>query len=150
MDNVYTFVAIIKSSEYVVSYCCFLSNALLFRGEVVNFLHVPLSFNSSIYFTFISFDSNFNYMKAQISVFVPLHTLSALLICFRFEMKNYPQLCFCVIMALYVLSTSGVNMLFVNLAVLLKLCITRINTCFCELIRCAGGNHLVFINRFLQ
>jgi len=77
---------------------------LPFLGEVVNFLHLRKSLNSSIYFTLNSFDSNFNYVKAQISVLVPLHTLSAFLICFRLEMKNYPQFCFCVIMAVSVLS----------------------------------------------
>jgi hypothetical protein len=89
MDNVYTFAAIMKSSAYVISHGCFLFSTLLFRGEVVNFLHVLLSFNSSIYFTFTAFDSNFNCVKAQISVLVPLHTLSAILMFFIFEMKNY-------------------------------------------------------------
>ena len=78
MDNVYIFAAIMKSSPCVISHSCFLFCTLLFRGEVVNFLHLFLSFNSSIEFTFISFDSNFNCVRAQISVLVPLHTLSAL------------------------------------------------------------------------
>ena len=112
MDKVYTFVAMMKSSVCVISYCCFLSSALLFLGEVFNFLHAPLSSNSSIYFTSISFDSNFNYEKAQISVLVPLHTSSAFLICFRYEMKNFRDLCFCIIMALSVLSIKVVTLLF--------------------------------------
>jgi len=60
MDNVYTFAATMKSSSYVISHSCFLFSTLLFRGEVVNFLHVLLYFNISIYFTLISFDSNVN------------------------------------------------------------------------------------------
>ena len=96
-----------------------------------------LSFNSSIYFTFISFDSNFNCVKVQISVLVPLHTLSAFQICFRFEKINYPQFCLCVIMAVSVLSINVVTVLFISLAVLLKNCFTRENTCLCELIGCA-------------
>ena len=82
MDNVCTFAAIKKSSPYVISHSCFLFCALLFRGEVVNFLHLLLSFNSSFEFTFISFDSNFNNVKAQISELVPLHILSVFLIFF--------------------------------------------------------------------
>ena len=100
LDNIYTFAAIMQNSPYVISHSCFLFSTLLFLGDV-NFLHAPLSFNSSIYFTFISFDSNFNYVKAQISVLVPLHTLSAfpIFFFFRFGMKNYLRFCFCIIMA---------------------------------------------------
>ena len=47
-----------------------------------------LSFKCSISFTSVSFDSNFSYVKAQISVLVPLPTVSAFPICCRFEMKN--------------------------------------------------------------
>jgi len=94
LDNIYTFAAMMKSSPYIISHSCFLFSTLLFLGEFVNFLHVLLSFNSSIYFTFISFDSNLHYVKAQISVLVPLHTLSDFLIFFRFEMKNCLRFCF--------------------------------------------------------
>jgi len=83
LENAYTFVAMMKSSQYVISHSCFLFCTLLFLGEVVNFLHVLLSFNSSTYFTFISFGSNFNYVKAQTSVLVPLHTSSTFLIFFQ-------------------------------------------------------------------
>ena len=114
MDNVYTFSAIMKSSPYVISHSCFLFCTLLFRGEVVNCLHLFLSFNSSIDFTFISFDSNFNCVKAKISELVPLHTLSAFLIIFKFEMINYLQFCLCVIMPVSVLSINVVTVLFIN------------------------------------
>ena len=63
IENVYTFAAMMKSSPYVISHSRFLFCTLLFRGEVVNFLHLFLSSNGSIYFTFISFDSNFNYVN---------------------------------------------------------------------------------------
>jgi len=99
MENFNTYSAMMQNSPYVISHSCFLFSTFLFLGEVFNFLHVFLSFNSSIYLTFISFDSNFDYAKAQISVLVPLHNLSAFPICLRIENKNYPQFCLSVIMA---------------------------------------------------
>ena len=138
MDNVYTFATMMKSSAYVISHGCFHFSMLLFRVEIFYFLHVLLSFNSSIDFTFTAFDSNFNYMKVQTSVLVPLHTSSAFLIFSKFEMKHCPQLCLCVIMAISFLSINVLTVLFINWAVLLEGCFTRINTCLCELIWCAG------------
>jgi hypothetical protein len=41
-------------------------------------------------------------------------------------------------MALSALSINIVPVLFINIAVLLKRCFTRINMCLCELIQCAG------------
>jgi hypothetical protein len=41
-------------------------------------------------------------------------------------------------MAPSVLSINGVTLLYMNVVVLLKRCFTRINTCLCELIWCAG------------
>jgi hypothetical protein len=114
MDNVKTFSAMMKSAAHVISHSCFLFSAVLFFGEFVNFLHVLLSFNSSIYFSFISFDSNFSYVKAQMSVLVPLHTLSAFLICLGFAIKNYPHFCLCSIMAVSVLSINVVTVLFIH------------------------------------
>jgi len=46
IDNVNTFAAIMKSSPYVISHSCFLFCTLLFRDEVVNFLHLFLSFKN--------------------------------------------------------------------------------------------------------
>jgi len=46
MNNVYSLAAMMKSSVYVISHNCFLFTTLLFLGEVVNFLHVLLSFNN--------------------------------------------------------------------------------------------------------
>jgi hypothetical protein len=114
LDKVKTFSAMMKSSAYVISHSCFLFSTVLFFGEFVNFLNVLLSFNSSIYFNFAVFDSNFNYVKAQISVLVPLYTLSAFLIFFKFEIKCYPQLCLCIFMAVSVLSINVVTVLFIN------------------------------------
>jgi hypothetical protein len=85
MDNVYTLAAMMQSSACVISHSCFLFSTHLFLGEVVKFLHVLLSFNSSIYFIFTAFDSNFNHVKAQMSELVPLHTLTAFLIFFFFS-----------------------------------------------------------------
>jgi hypothetical protein len=81
VDNLYTIAAVTKSCAYVISCSCSLFSALLFRGEVVNFLHVLLSFISSIYFTLTALYSNFNCVMAQISVLMILrvHTLTGLL-----------------------------------------------------------------------
>jgi len=114
LDTVRTFAAMMENSPCVISHSCFLFSTLLFLGVVVNFLHVLLCFNISSYFTFTAFNSNFNHLKPQMSVLVPLRTSSAFLICFGFEMKNYPQFCFCVIMAVSVLSINLVAVLFVN------------------------------------
>jgi hypothetical protein len=114
MDNVYTFAAMMKSSAYVISHSCFLFSTLLFRGKVVNFLHVLLSFSISIYFISISSDSNVNYVKTHISLLVPLLTVSAILIFFRYEIKNYPQFSLGVIMAVSDLSINIVTVLFIN------------------------------------
>jgi len=99
---------------------------------------VLLSFNGPIYVTFTAYDSNLNYVKAQISDLVPLRTLNAFLIFSKFEMKNYLLFCLYINMAISVLSIDVVTVLFINLVVLLKRCFTRKNTCLCELIRCAG------------
>jgi len=77
-------------------------------------------------------------VKAQISVLVPLNTLSAFLIFCKFETKNCPEFCLDIIMTVSVLWINLVTVLFINLAVLLKRRFTRINTCLCELIQCAG------------
>ena len=98
LDNLYTFAAIMQNSICAISHSCFLFSTLLFLGEFVNSLHVLLSFKISIYFTLKSFDSNLHYVKAQISVLVPLNTLSAFLILSKFEMKKYPHFCLCIIM----------------------------------------------------
>jgi len=41
-------------------------------------------------------------------------------------------------MAVSVLSINVISVFFINLAVLLKRCVTRKNTCFWEMIHCAG------------
>ena len=57
-------------------------------------------------------------------------------------MKNYPQFCLCVIMVVSVLSVNLITVLFISLAVLLKRCLSRIDTYLCELIWCAGEDSL--------
>ena len=138
LDNVSTFAAMMISSPHVTSHSFFLLSTLLFLGEFVNFMHVLFYLNSSIYFTFISFDSNFNYVKAQISVLVPLHNLSAFLILSKFEMKKIPAFLSLYQYGLSVLSINVVTVLFINWAVLLKRGFTRKSMCLCEMIRCAG------------
>ena len=70
--------------------------------------------NSSIYFTLISFDSNFNYVKAQISVLEPLHNLSVFLIASKFEMKKISAFLSLYHYDLSVLSINVVTVLFIN------------------------------------
>jgi hypothetical protein len=53
------------------------------------------------------------------------------------KFKVYVDVCM-YLMLLSILSVSIVTELFINLAVLLNRCFTRINTCLCELIECAG------------
>jgi hypothetical protein len=76
---------VLKSSAYVMSHGCFIFSRLLFRDEFINFLHVLLSCNISIYFSLISFEINFNYVKSKISVLLPLNSLSAILLFFLFK-----------------------------------------------------------------
>jgi len=90
LDNVYTFAAMMENSAYVITH------------------------NSSIYFTLESFDSNFNYMKAQIPVLVPSHTLSAFLILSKFEMKKISAVLSLNHYGLSVLSSIVVTVLFIN------------------------------------
>jgi len=53
---------------------------LVFRSEDVKFLRVRLTFNSSIHNIFFPYGRNFNYVKAQVSVPLLLHGLSAFVI----------------------------------------------------------------------
>jgi adenine C2-methylase RlmN of 23S rRNA A2503 and tRNA A37 len=73
MDNVYTFAAMIKSSAYVISSSCFLFSTLQFRSEIVNFLHVLLSFSLSIYLTSISSEIDVNLKKGKVRLWVFQH-----------------------------------------------------------------------------
>ena len=138
MDNVYRFATMMKSSAYIISHSGFLFFTLLFRSEIIEFLHVLLSFNNSIHNIFVSYGRNFCYFKAQVSVLVTLHAFIGFLAALVLEFKDYMTVYMYLMMTVSVLSVNIVTVLFINLAVLLKRSFTRINTCLCELIQCAG------------
>jgi hypothetical protein len=81
-----------KSSAYISSRVGLVFSTLLFRSETVKFLHVLLTFNSSIRNIFISYGRNFNYVKAQVFVLLTLHALSVFVIILTFEVKSYLRL----------------------------------------------------------
>jgi hypothetical protein len=138
INEVYAFATKLKGSAYMISYSGFIFSTLLFRRKIVKFLHMLLSFNSSIHNNFLSYGRNFNHVMAQVFVIVALYTLITILLALRFELTDFTALCPFFTMTVSVLSVNVVTVLFVNLAVLLKRCFTRINTCLCELIQCAG------------
>jgi hypothetical protein len=138
MDNVYAFAFMIKSSAYMISYSGFLFFTLLFRRKIVNFLHMLLSFNSSIHNIFQSYGTNFNLVMAQVFVVVSVYALIFILIVMRFEKIHFTKIVPTLTMSVSVISVNLVPVLFINLAVLLKQCFTRINTCLCKEIQCAG------------
>ena len=55
MDNVYAFATMMKGSAYMISHSGFLLFTLLFRRKIVKFLHVLLTFNSSIHNIFFTY-----------------------------------------------------------------------------------------------
>jgi hypothetical protein len=100
---------------------------------------VLLSSNSSIDCSFAAFDSNFNYVKAQISVLVPLHTLTAFLIFFFriWSEKLSTVLSWCYYGCISFV-TKCCNRVVHKLSCVLKRCCTGKCACLCELIQCAG------------
>jgi hypothetical protein len=138
VDNVYKFAVIMKSSVYMTSHSGLILVTLMFRSEIIKFLHVLLSFNSSIHNIFVNCGRNFNYINVQVSVLLTLHGLIALVIIRAFEVKEFLRLFYCFCMVLSVLSINLVTALFINLAVLLKRCFASINTCLCDLIEREG------------
>ena len=88
MDDVDTFGTMMKSSADVISHSCFLFSTLVFRCDVIKFVHVLLSFCDSTYYTFTSFVNNFNYLFVEMSVLVTLYNLIAFLIFLGFEMTK--------------------------------------------------------------
>jgi hypothetical protein len=137
-DIDYTFAAIMKISAYLITHSGFLLSTLLFRTKIINFLNVLLSFNTSIHNTFTSYSRNVTHIKIQMSVVVSVLTLTAFLISLGYDFKGYIQSYRCFVMTVSIVSVNIVTVLFINLAVLLKRGFTRINTCLCELIQCAG------------
>jgi hypothetical protein len=63
MDNVYAFAYTMKSSGYMVSHSGLLFCTLLFRRKSVKFLHMLMSFKSSIHNIFISYGRNSSYLE---------------------------------------------------------------------------------------
>ena len=64
--------------------------------------------------------------------------LGCILITRSFQSMDLVTACGFFSMTLSVLPVNLVTLLFINLAVVLKGCFTRINTCLCELVLCAG------------
>ena len=138
MDNVYTFATVMKVSAYMISHSGFLFFTLLFRRKILKFLHVLLSFNSSIHNSFVSYGRNFNYIMAQVFVLVTILGLLFIILALSFQSIDFGTACGFFNMTVSVLSVNLVCLLFINLAVVLKGCFTRINTCLGELVQCAG------------
>jgi hypothetical protein len=138
MDNVYTFVTMMKGSTYMTSHIGFLFVTFSFRRKIVNFLHVLLTFNSSIYNIFVSCGRNFNYVMTQVFVLVTMYALCSILLALSFQSIDLATACRFFSMTVSILSVNLVTLLFINLAVVLKGCFTGINTCLCELFQCAG------------
>jgi hypothetical protein len=138
MDNVYIFATMMKGSAYIISHSGFLFFTLLFRRKILNFLHMLLTFNSSIHKIFVSYGRNFNYVIAQVFVLVAVSALCTILIALSFQDTDFLIACVFFSMTVSMLSVNLVTLLFINLAVVLKGCFTRINTCLCELVQCAG------------
>jgi hypothetical protein len=80
MDNFYKFAMTLKGSAYIISHSGLIVSTLLFRSEIVNFIHVLLTFNSLIRNIFASCGRNFNNVKAQVSVLLTLHAFSAFVV----------------------------------------------------------------------
>jgi len=138
MDNVYAFATMLKGSAYMISHSGFIFFTLLFRREILNFLHMLLTFNSPTHKIFVSCGRNFSYVMAQVFVLVTLYSLCTILIALSFQIMDLETACRFFSMSVSVLSVNVVTLLFINLAAVLKGCFTRINTCLCELVQCAG------------
>ena len=80
MDNVYTFTTMMISSAYIISHSGFLFFTLLFSREILKFLYVLLTFNSSIHNIFVVYGRNFNYIMAQVFVIVTIHAICSILL----------------------------------------------------------------------
>jgi hypothetical protein len=138
VDNVYRFAMTMKGSAYIIAHSGLIFSTLLFRSEIIKFLHVLLSFNSSVHNIFFSCGRTFNHVKVQVSVLLTLHALSAFIIIRTYEVKSYPRLFYFFVMVVSILSINLVTVFFINLAVLLERCFLSINTCLCDLIEREG------------
>jgi hypothetical protein len=138
MDNVYTIAAIMKCSANMISQGGFIFFTLLFRRKVVKFLRVLMKFNSWFHNVFISYGRNLNYVMAQVFVLVTIHASYTILLALSLQSIDFVRDCGIFSVTVSILSVNLVTLLFINLAVVLKGCFRRINTCLCELIQCAG------------
>jgi hypothetical protein len=131
MDNVYNFATLLKSSAFTISHSDFLFFTLLFRREIMNFLHMLLTFNCSIHKIFVSYGRNLNYIMAQVFVLVTIYAVCSVLIALSFKSIGFVTVCRFISTTVSVLSVNVVTLLFINLAAVLKRYFTRINTCLC-------------------
>jgi hypothetical protein len=93
MDNVYTFATVMKGSANMMSHSGFLFFTLLFRRKIVKFLHVLLTFNSSIHNIFISYGTNFNHIMTQVFVLVTIHALLFIILALSFQSIDFGTAC---------------------------------------------------------
>jgi len=93
MDNVYTFATTLKGSAHIISHSGFLFFTLLCRRKIVNFLHVPLSFNSSIHKNFVSNGRNLNYTMTQVFVVVTIHAVCYIILALSFQSIDFGTAC---------------------------------------------------------
>jgi hypothetical protein len=138
MDNVYAFANMMKCSAYIISHSGFLFFTLLFRRKIIKFLHLLLSFNSSIHTVFVSYGRNSNYIMVQVYVLLTLNTTRSVLIALAFEFKGFSTVSLYFSMTVAVLSLNLLIVLFINFSVVLNKCFTRINSCLLDLIQCEG------------
>jgi hypothetical protein len=138
MDNVYAFATIMSLSAHMTSHSGVLFVTLLFRKKIVKFLHVLLKFNSSIYNFFFSYGRNFNYVMAQVFVLVTIHAVCTIVLTLSLQSVDFGKACGFFGVTVSILSVNLISLLFINLAVVLKGCFTKINKCLCELVQCAG------------
>jgi len=93
MDNVYKFASMMRCSAYMISHCGFLFLTLLFHRKILSFLHVLLTFNSSIHNKFISYGISFNFLMAQVFVLVTIHALYSVLLPLSFPSIDFVRAC---------------------------------------------------------
>jgi hypothetical protein len=97
-----------------------------------------LTFNSSIQKIFVSHGRSFNYVMAQVFVLVTIHAVCSILMVLSFQSIGFVRVCRFFNTTVSALSVNLVTLLFINLAAVLREGFTKINTCLCELVQCAG------------
>jgi hypothetical protein len=138
MDNVYTFATMMKGSAYTIRHSGILFFKILVRRKIFNFPHMLLTFNRSIHKIFLSNGSNFNYVMAQMCVLVTIHALCSTLLALSFQPMDLATACQFFSITVSILSLNLATLLLINLTFVLKGCFTRLYTCLCQLIQCAG------------